>query len=181
MGFLPWEIRVAFPGESQLRQSRATHPTVHAGCFWCFHNPSTSDVDYRIFNVLIWSLCMHTHTAAGFVVWSEGLLLGVESAQPLILMKLALNLTRDGHPSVWWSRSIVLNRCFQERTLSLSAIWPPTPFCVCIVFSFVYYFFSFFIYHWRQKRNKQTELQIRRVSAPTISWLEIRREIGFGL
>ena len=23
MGFLPWEIRVAFPGESQLRQSRA--------------------------------------------------------------------------------------------------------------------------------------------------------------
>ena len=32
MGFLPWEIRVAFPGESQLRQSRATQPTVHAGC-----------------------------------------------------------------------------------------------------------------------------------------------------
>ena len=27
MGFLPWEIRVAFPGESQLRQSRATQPT----------------------------------------------------------------------------------------------------------------------------------------------------------
>ena len=33
MGFLPWEIPVAFPGESQLRQSRATQPTVHAGCF----------------------------------------------------------------------------------------------------------------------------------------------------
>ena len=33
MGFLPWEIRVAFPGESQLWQSRATQPTVHAGCF----------------------------------------------------------------------------------------------------------------------------------------------------
>ena len=31
MGFLPWEIRVAFPGKSQLRQSRATQPTVHAG------------------------------------------------------------------------------------------------------------------------------------------------------
>ena len=31
--FLPWEIRVAFPGESQLWQSRATQPTVHAGCF----------------------------------------------------------------------------------------------------------------------------------------------------
>ena len=33
MGFFPWEVRVAFPGESQLRQSRATKPTVHAGCF----------------------------------------------------------------------------------------------------------------------------------------------------
>ena len=33
MGFLPQEIRIAFPGESQLRQSRATQPRVHAGCF----------------------------------------------------------------------------------------------------------------------------------------------------
>ena len=32
MGFLPWEIRVAFP-ESQLQQSHATQTTVHAGCF----------------------------------------------------------------------------------------------------------------------------------------------------
>ena len=33
MGFLPREIRVAFPRESQLRQSRATQRTMHAGCF----------------------------------------------------------------------------------------------------------------------------------------------------
>ena len=33
MGFLPWEICVAFPGESQLWQSCATQQTVHAGCF----------------------------------------------------------------------------------------------------------------------------------------------------
>ena len=33
MGFLPWEIRVAFPVESHLRQSRATQPRLHAGCF----------------------------------------------------------------------------------------------------------------------------------------------------
>ena len=33
VGFLPREIRVAFPGESQLRQSRAAQPTVHSGCF----------------------------------------------------------------------------------------------------------------------------------------------------
>ena len=33
MGFLPWEIRVAFPGEYHRRQSRATQPRVRAGCF----------------------------------------------------------------------------------------------------------------------------------------------------
>ena len=51
LGFLPWEIRVAFPGESQLRQSRATQPTVHVGFQW-FHNPPNSGMDTRIFNVL---------------------------------------------------------------------------------------------------------------------------------
>ena len=30
-GILPWKIRVAFPVESQLQQSRATQLTVHAG------------------------------------------------------------------------------------------------------------------------------------------------------
>ena len=34
MGFLPWEIWVAFPRESQLRQSCATQPKVHAGCLF---------------------------------------------------------------------------------------------------------------------------------------------------
>ena len=33
MVFLPWDIRVAFLRENQLRQSRATQPRVHAGCF----------------------------------------------------------------------------------------------------------------------------------------------------
>ena len=32
LGFLPQEIRVAFPGESQLRHSRATQPVVNVGC-----------------------------------------------------------------------------------------------------------------------------------------------------
>ena len=31
MEFLPWEIQAAFPGESQVRQSRTTQPRVHAG------------------------------------------------------------------------------------------------------------------------------------------------------
>ena len=33
VGFLPWEVWVAFPGESQLQQSHATQPRVHARCF----------------------------------------------------------------------------------------------------------------------------------------------------
>ena len=36
---------------------------VHAGLFWCFHrNPPNSDVDYRIFDVRMWSFCMRMHT-----------------------------------------------------------------------------------------------------------------------
>ena len=33
LGFLPREIQVAFPGETQLRQIGANQPAVHAGCF----------------------------------------------------------------------------------------------------------------------------------------------------
>ena len=33
MGFLAWENRVSFPGESQTPQICATQPTVYAGCF----------------------------------------------------------------------------------------------------------------------------------------------------
>ena len=51
MGFLPWETWFAFPGESQLWQSRATQATVHVQVFQCFHNPPNSNMDYRIFNV----------------------------------------------------------------------------------------------------------------------------------
>ena len=31
--YFPWDIRIAFPGESKLRQSRAAQPTLPAGCF----------------------------------------------------------------------------------------------------------------------------------------------------
>ena len=49
-GFLSWEIWVAFPGESQLQQSR--YPTQGAcGVFQCFHNPLDSDMDFGILNV----------------------------------------------------------------------------------------------------------------------------------
>ena len=50
LGFLPCEIWVAFLVESQLRQSRATQPTVHAG-FVSVSIIQRTDMDYRIFNV----------------------------------------------------------------------------------------------------------------------------------
>ena len=33
LGFILWESQVVFPGESQLRQSSDTQPTVHVWCF----------------------------------------------------------------------------------------------------------------------------------------------------
>ena len=39
------------PGDSQLRQSRATQPTVHVRCFSRFRNSPHSNMDYRILNV----------------------------------------------------------------------------------------------------------------------------------
>ena len=51
MGYFPWEILVASPGESQLRQSRATQPTVHAECLSVSISHQNSNLDYGIFNV----------------------------------------------------------------------------------------------------------------------------------
>ena len=52
MGFLPQEFRVAFPGESHLRQSRAAKLTLHTGCFSVsiIHRTLTWTTDYGIFN-----------------------------------------------------------------------------------------------------------------------------------
>ena len=46
MGFLPWEIGVVFPGESQLQRYPA-----YGACFSVSIIPPNSDMDYRIFNV----------------------------------------------------------------------------------------------------------------------------------
>ena len=60
LGFLQWEIRFGFPGGSQLRESRATQPTVHAGCFSIF----------IIHRILIWTTgsltCAQMFNACGY-------------------------------------------------------------------------------------------------------------------
>ena len=48
MQILPWEIRAFFPRKSQLRQSRATQPTVHSGCF-------SVSITHRTLTWTIWS------------------------------------------------------------------------------------------------------------------------------
>ena len=52
--FLAWEIRVAFPKESQLQQSRAIQPILIIKALSCFHNSPNSDMDCRI-------LCVRRH------------------------------------------------------------------------------------------------------------------------
>ena len=50
---------------------------VHAWLFCCVHSPPNSDMDDRIFNVCVWSVCMRIHTGDGgprFLVISEGFL-----------------------------------------------------------------------------------------------------------
>ena len=51
MGFLPWEIQVAFPGESQPQQIHTTQCMVYAGCLSVSIIHQTLDMDYSIFNM----------------------------------------------------------------------------------------------------------------------------------
>ena len=47
---------------------------VHAGLFSRFHNPPNSDIDYRIFNMHMWSfLHVYTHAGPEFTVSCKGL------------------------------------------------------------------------------------------------------------
>ena len=55
LGFLPRGIRVAFPGESQLRQSRATKPTVHSRCSSVSIIQRALDMGLHAYT---WSFCM---------------------------------------------------------------------------------------------------------------------------
>ena len=60
MRFLQLEIRVAFPGENQPRQSRATQPTVHA---WCF----SVSIIHQTLTWTTWSLMLMHAIAYGGV------------------------------------------------------------------------------------------------------------------
>ena len=65
LGFLPWEIRAAIPGESQLRQSSTSKTTLHVGCF-------RVSMIYRTLTWTTgswtWSFCMRIQTGPRFTV-----------------------------------------------------------------------------------------------------------------
>ena len=96
MGFPPWKIRVAFPGESQLRQSRANQPTVHDGCF-------TVSIIHR---TLTWTtgsltcaqMLMHAiaHGVVGTHVRESALKVDSERNIPYRIGELNLRQRRDG-------------------------------------------------------------------------------------
>ena len=114
MGFLPWEIRVGFPGERQLRQSRATQPAVHA---WCF-SVST------IHRTLTWTTgsCarMLMHAIAHGGVGTHGRVVGA----PQMISQVSSICLCSPMPSGTW------------RTAGLPIPWCclPTPSSVCLVF-----------------------------------------------
>ena len=96
---------------------------MHAGLFCCFHSPPNSDMDYRIFNMHMWSFCMHIHTG-DLSLYSHP----KDFCRVCTELKIsgqAQSLAHKGHPSIWWPCSIVLNSGFQERILLLCATDSP--------------------------------------------------------
>ena len=100
----------------------------HAGLFGCIGNPSNYDMDYRIFNMYMWSFCMYTHIGGGgggggTFVYSLIQRTFVGSAQNLAPEKSQClrSLAHNGHPSIWWLCLIVVNVDFWESEARMIA------------------------------------------------------------
>ena len=84
-----------------------------------FHSPPNSDMDYGVFNVCVWPFCMGIHTCRNFD------LIRRTSCRVFIVLDSGENsrrtqiLARNGHSSMWWPRSIVLNLAFKRTDLAL--------------------------------------------------------------
>ena len=104
---------------------------MHAGLFWCFHNPSNSDLDYRIFNMHIYIhvifLHAYTHrgTSVNCVIWGAF----VESAQDSReISGWAQSPAHNSRLSICWLYSIVHNFVFWEQVLFICATDSPVLF-----------------------------------------------------
>ena len=135
---------------------------VHAGLFWSFHNQPKCNIDYRIFNVPMWSFRMRKHTGEPRFIVSSRRLVECRQFDSGEISGRAQSLAHNGHPSIWWPRLIVLNFDFREGLLLL-----------CVTESSAIYLFSFKhslilrkedrssmqiapeIKYWNNKKNKK--------------------------
>ena len=102
--------------------------TTYRACWVCSVSvPHQTDIDYRIFNVWMWSNSMHIHMRGPwFIVSSKGLLWGIVSAQnsdkgggggSTISHSQHTSLTQNSHLSMWWTCLIMFNHGFRECVL----------------------------------------------------------------
>ena len=94
--------------------------SMHAGLFWTFHSLPNSDMDYRIFNMHMWSFnrCMNTGDLSLLSNPKDFCRVSTEFDSGEILRQ-AQSLAPNSHPTIWWPCSIVLNFGFQELILLL--------------------------------------------------------------
>ena len=140
LGFLSWEIWVAFPRESQLQQSHAPQPLVYAGCYSISSKASNSDVDYKIFY-------MHTDVNAcdgtrGIRVCTESWLweknpLPHQGIEPVSAACLPSDLLIEPHPhlsDVMFCTCLVSHYTPAEVLLSVSrCVWPDAMHLSCLL------------------------------------------------
>ena len=84
---------------------------VHARLFGCFHNPSNSDTDYVPMRSFRMRMYPHWGTSVCRLV-PKGLCRVCTEFDSREISQLTQSLTNNGHPSIWWPRSIVLNSGF---------------------------------------------------------------------
>ena len=98
---------------------------MHAGLFWCLRTPSNSDMDFGIFNVRVWRFaCVYTRGTLVYGLIRRTFVECTEFDSGEISGR-AQSLARNGHPSVGWPRSAVLNFGFPERVLFAQRRWLP--------------------------------------------------------
>ena len=122
-GFLPLEIRVAFPGESQLRQSRPTQPTVHAGFFVYF----SSSIIHR---TLTWTtgsltcaqMLMHAIAHGGVRTHVEESALKVDSGRKIPCRTGESNLRRRRAGPMLYQLSYIPTPVF-DTLLMMTVTW----------------------------------------------------------
>ena len=87
------------------------------------HWTLTTDMDHRIFNVRMWSFCIRIHTRdLGLLSHPKDLCTEFDSGG---ISGWAQSLAINGHPSIWWPRSIVFSRASaQDCSAPLTPYFP---------------------------------------------------------